>query len=335
MKLVTAIAVLVLIAMGATLTTVPTSVAQSNRQPAKPQAPPQRPQEVGEGEVIRVDSDLVSLTATVVDSRGRNVANLRQNDFALYEDGVKQELAYFSTGDRVPVSLGILFDTSGSMIDKIEGVSDAVEHFVKSVAPGDEIFLIRFSDLAELVQDFTDDRSRILRAVKDLEAQGSTALYDAILLGLQRVAQGKHRKRALLLVTDGNDTASSVSFNDVLALARRSEVIVYAMGIGHGEKGSFGHDSQTKDEVDMRVLNAFADATGGRGFFLENAHSGGRDLIDDAAAEVAAELKQQYTLGYRPTNRKRDGTLREIKVELPDKSLRVRTKRGYYTQPAG
>ena len=335
MKLLTAIAVLVLIAMGATLTTVPTSVAQSNRQPAKPQATPQRPQEVGEGEVIRVDSDLVSLTATVVDSRGRNVANLRQNDFALYEDGVKQELAYFSTGDRVPVSLGILFDTSGSMIDKIEGVSDAVEHFVKSVAPGDEIFLIRFSDLAELVQDFTDDRSRILRAVKDLEAQGSTALYDAILLGLQRVAQGKHRKRALLLVTDGNDTASSVSFNDVLALVRRSEVIVYAMGIGHGEKGSFGHDSQTKDEVDMRVLNAFADATGGRGFFLENAHSGGRDLIDDAAAEVAAELKQQYTLGYRPTNRKRDGTFREIKVELPDKSLRIRTKRGYYTQQAG
>lgn len=335
MKLLTGITLLLLIAMSATLTTVPTSVAQSNRQPAKPQATPQRQQEVGEGEVIRVDSDLVSLTATVVDSRGRNVANLRQNDFAIYEDGVKQELAYFSTGDRVPVSLGILFDTSGSMIDKIEGVSDAVEHFVKSVAPGDEIFLIRFSDQAELVQDFTDDRGRILRSVKDLEAQGRTALYDAILLGLQRVAQGKHRKRALLLVTDGNDTTSSVSFNDALALARRSEVIVYAMGIGHSEKGSFGHDSQTKDEVDMRVLNAFADATGGRGFFLENAHSGGRDLIDDAAAEVAAELKQQYTLGYRPTNRKRDGTFREIKVELPDKSLRVRTKRGYYTQQAG
>jgi Ca-activated chloride channel family protein len=334
MKLLTGIAVLVLIAMSATLTTLPTSVAQSNRQQPRPQATPQRPQKVGEGDVIRVDSDLVTLTATVVDSRGRYAANLRQKDFAVYEDGVKQELVYFSTGDRVPVSLGILFDTSGSMLDKIEGVSDAVEHFVKSVAPGDEIFLIRFSYQAEIVQDFTDDRRRILRAVEDLKPEGKTALYDAIVLGLQRVAQGKHQKRALLLVTDGKNTTNSVRLEMVRDLARRSEVTIYAMGIGHGERGSFGHD-QTGDEIDMKVLNAFADATAGRAFYLEGAHAGGRDLIDEAAAEVAAELKQQYTLGYRPTNRKRDSTFREIKVELPDKSLRVRTKRGYYAQQPG
>jgi len=123
----------------------------------------------------------------------------------------------------------------------------------------------------------------------------------------------------------------------VVALARRSEVLVYALGIGHGERGSFGHDvlgnifgRQTKDEVDMKVLNTFAGATGGRAYFLENAHRGGRDLIDEAAAEVANELKQQYTLGYRPTNRNRDGSFRQIKVEATDKSLQVRTKRGYY-----
>lgn len=329
MKLLTGLAVLVLITMCATLTTVPTSTAQSNRQPAVPQATPQRPQQVGEGDVVRIDTELVTLTATVMDSRGRYVANLKQNDFAIYEDGMKQELAYFSTGDRVPVSLGILFDTSGSMIDKIEGVSDAVEHFVKSVAPGDEIFLIRFSDHAEIVQDFTDDRRRILRAIEHLKPDGKTALYDAVVLGLQRVAQGKHQKRALLLVTDGKDTTSGVRLETVRDLARRSEVTIYAMGIGHSEQGTFGHD-QTGDEIDMKVLNAFADATAGRAFYLENAHVGGRDLIDEAAEEVAAELKQQYTLGYRPTNRKRDGALREIKIELPDKSLRVRTKRGYY-----
>jgi len=115
----------------------------------------------------------------------------------------------------VPISLGILFDTSGSMVDKIDGVRDAVEHFVKSVSPGDEIFLVRFSEDAEMVQDFTDDRRRILRAVENLEPQGSTALYDAVVSGLQRVAQGKHRKRALLLLTDGNDTASSAKFDAV------------------------------------------------------------------------------------------------------------------------
>ena len=113
--------------------------------------------------------------------------------------------------------------------------------------------------------------------------------------------------------------------------------MIYALGIGHGEKGSFGHDAlggvfgrQDRDEIDMRVLNGFADATGGRAFYLENAHAGGRDLVDEAAAEVANELKQQYTLGYRPTGKRHDGTFHQIKVELNDKSLRVRTKSGYY-----
>lgn len=320
------------------ITFIPGAVAQQPQtRPRQQPTPRPSPEEVGERDVIRVDTDLVTLTATVTDSRGRYRADLRQGDFAVYEDGVKQELAYFNTGDRVPMSLGILFDTSGSMIDKIEGVEDAVQHFVKSVAPGDEIFLIRFSDDAELVQDFTDDRQRILRVIEGLEPQGSTALYEAVLLGLQKVKSGKHRKRALLLLTDGNDTSSSVKFSDVLTLARKSEVIIYALGIGHGEKGSYGHDilggilgRRDKDEVDMKVLNGFADTTAGRAFYLENAHAGGRDLVDEAAAEVANELKRQYTLGYRPTNRQRDGSFRQIKVEVLDKSLRVRTKGGYY-----
>ncbi len=336
MRLLIGIFILVLIASVITFT--PGAVAQQpqTRPRQQPQPTPSL-QQVGEGDVIRVDTELVTLTATVTDSRGRYRADLRQSDFTVYEDGVKQDVAYFDTGDRVPMSLGILFDTSGSMVDKIEGVEDAVQHFVRSVAPGDEIFLIRFSDDAELVQDFTDDRHRILRAVEGLEPQGSTALYEAVLLGLQKVSSGKHRKRALLLLTDGNDTASGVKFSDVLTLARKSEVIIYALGIGHGEKGSFGHDvlggifgRREKDEVDMKVLNGFADATAGRAFYLENAHAGGRDLVDEAAGEVASELKQQYTLGYRPTNKRHDGSFRQIKVELSDRSLRVRTKGGYY-----
>lgn len=340
MRISTSIFAAALVILGAILIASVTQGQQPSPTPPRDQQKPRpspSPQEVGEGDVVHVDSDLVTLTATVTDSRGRFVANLKQSDFTVYEDGVKQDLSYFSTGDRVPVSLGILFDTSGSMIDKIEGVRDAVEHFVKSVAPGDEIFLIRFSEGADMVQDFTDDRRRILRAVEDLEPQGSTALYDAVVLGLQRVTQGKHRKRALLLLTDGNDTASSVKFDTVVSLARRSEVLVYALGIGHGDRGSFGHDvlggilsRQVNDEVDMNVLKAFADATGARAFYLEHAHAGGRDLVDEAAAEVANELKQQYTLGYQPPNHNRDGGFRQIRVETIDRSLKVRTKRGYY-----
>lgn len=311
--------------------------AQSNRNPQPRSSPIPPNQEVNEGDTLRINTDLVTLTATVTDARGRYVAGLKQSDFTVYEDGVKQELAYFNTGDRVPVSMGILFDTSGSMIDKMDGVQDAVEHFVKSVSAGDEIFLIRFSEDAELVQDFTDDRRRILRAVEHLEPQGSTALYDAVVLGLERIKQGKHRKRALLLLTDGNDTASGSSFDSVVTLARRSEVTIYALGIGHGERGSYGHDphgSQSKDTVDMRVLRGFAEPTGGAAYFLENAHQGGRDLVDEAANEVADELKQQYTLGYRPKGPSRDSGFRQIKVETADKSLRVRTKRGYFANRA-
>ena len=285
-----------------------------------------------EEEVIRVNTELVSLTATVTDKNGRYRADLKQSDFTVYEDGAKQELAYFNTGDRVPISLGIIFDTSGSMEDKIEGVRDAVEHFVKNVSPNDEIFLIQFSDDADIVQDFTDDKKRILRAVESLEPKGSTALYDAITLGLQKVKQGKNKKRALLLLTDGNDTASAIDLQTALSLAKSSEVIIYALGIGHGKEGNvhLGIQSQIPDTVDMRVLRSFADTTGGNAYYLEEAHEDGRDRIDEAAEEVAAELKQQYTLGYYPSNQKKDGGFRQIVVDVKDKSLKVRTKRGYY-----
>jgi Ca-activated chloride channel homolog len=309
--------------------------------PQTSQTPTPKPsplREKDDDEVIRVNTDLVTLTATVTDKNGRYRVGLKREDFTVYENGVEQKLEYFNTGDRVPMSLGIVFDTSGSMEDKIEGVRDAVEHFVKSVAAGDEIFLIRFSDGADLVQDFTDDKRRILRAVENLDPRGSTALYDAILLGLQKIADGKHRKRALLLLTDGNDTASTTSFQEITALARKAEVIIYGLGIGHGEKGSVHSgifDNRVKDTVDMRTLRTLADATGGNAYFLENAHEGGRDLVDEAAAEVAAELKQQYTLGYYPTDKKDTGAFRQIMVEVKDKSLRVRTKRGYYYSGGG
>ena len=156
----------------AAITIMPGAVAQSGRASQQKPPPPEQPQDKRKDDTIRIDTDLVTLTVTVVNERGRYVANLKQSDLTIYENGVTQELAYFKTGDQVPISLGILFDTSGSMVDKIEGVRDAVEHFVKAVAPGDEIFLIRFSSDAELVQDFTDDRRRILRAIDRLNPRG-------------------------------------------------------------------------------------------------------------------------------------------------------------------
>ena len=280
---------------------------------------------------IKVEVQLVNLTATVTDREGRTVAVLKKEDFAVYEDGVKQELSVFHNDEKVPVSLGVLFDTSGSMVDKIEGVEDAVIHFAEKTNPEDEIFLIEFSNYATLVEDFTSNRNRLKRAIEALSAVGGTALYDSLVEGLQHLQRGRHRKKAILLVTDGNDTTSSASLKEAVATARQSEAIIYALGIGHGERGSFGHiEGLFRDTVDQRVLRKFTDATGGRTFILEGAHKkDGVDQIDLAAQQVSAELRTQYTLGYYPTNRNKDGTYRKIEVRISNPNYKVRTRAGY------
>lgn len=291
------------------------------------QEPPKRQEET-----IKIGTDLVTLTATVFDARGRYVANLKKEDFAVYEDGVRQEVSFFSPDERVPVSLGILFDTSGSMVDKLDGVQDAVKHFIDTTKPEDEIFILRFSSFVGLVADFTNQKPRLRKTIDRLEAHGSTALYDALYEGLQKVKQGKHKKKALLLITDGNDTSSEISYREALELVRKSEVLVYCLGIGHGERGSFGHLlGRDQDAVDINVLRSFSDATGGRSYLLEGEHHrGGVDRIDQAVLEIASELRQQYSLGYYPTNPKKGGDYRTVKVEVAQTNYTVRTKKGYW-----
>lgn len=279
---------------------------------------------------IEQDVNLVTLTATVVDRRGRHVTGLRKSDFRIYEDGVPQKVAVMES-QELPISIGVVFDTSGSMIDKIEDVQDAVKHFLELVNPSDDVFLIRFSSDVELAVDFTSDRKRLARAVDRLRPVGATLLYDATAEALDKIRTGRYKKKALLLITDGNDTASEIALNDLLLLVRKAEVLIYALGIGHGKAGSFGHlPFAFKDEVDMKTLDALAEATGGRSYFLEQAHSGNVDRIDLAVQEVAAELRQQYNLAYYPSNSAKDGSHRRIRVETGDPAYVVRTRTGYY-----
>jgi len=285
----------------------------------------------GELPTIKVDVQLVSLTATVADRSGRPITKLRKEDFLVHEDGTPQQLSVFHDDERVPVSVGILFDTSGSMVDKIDEVQDAVEHFVRTTNPEDDIFLIEFNKHARLVEDFTGDRERLRRAIGRLRPGGATALYDAVAEGLRHLQAGKHKKKALLLVTDGNDTSSDASLREVVASAQQSEALIYAIGIGHGQRGSFDHLAGIfKDEVDIGVLRQLAEITGGRATMVEGEHRrGGADLIDQAAQEVGAELRGQYTLGYYPTNRAKDGSYRRIRVEVRNPQYIVRTRPGY------
>lgn len=286
----------------------------------------------GQNETIKLGTDLVTLTATVFDEKGRAVANLKKEDFTIFEDNVRQELAFFANDEQIPVSIGILFDTSGSMVDKMDDVQDAVKHFIETTKKSDEIFLMRFSKDVSLVSDFTDQKPKLYRAVESLDANGSTALYDALYEGLQKVAQGKHKKKAVLLITDGNDTASDVSFREAVEMAKKAEVLIYCLGIGHGERGSFGHlQGRDKDAVDINVLRSFSDATGGRSYLIEGEHKiGGEDQIDKVVLEVGSELRRQYSLGYYPLNKKKDGSYRSIKVQVAKQGASVRTRRGYY-----
>lgn len=305
--------------MSVLLLAVLSSAAQQDRADSQ-QFPP-----------IKVEVQLVSLTATVEDNQGHAVAALQKQDFEVYEDGVLQEIAVFHNDERVPVSIGVIFDTSGSMVDKMDEVQDAVIHFIDTTNPEDDIFLVRFSSHVSLVEDFTGDRQRLRRAVGRLSPGGSTALYEAVVTGLQHLQGGKYRKKALLVITDGNDTSSQITLREAVATAQQSEAIVYALGIGHGERGSFGHlEGMFKDTVDVDALKAFTEISGGRTFLLQGAHrKGGVDLIDQASQQVGAELRGQYTVGYYPKNNK-VGTYRRIQIKAKDPRYTVRTREGYF-----
>src|SRR6516165_1527910 len=180
---------------------------------------------------MRVDVRLVNVVATVTDTHGRYVSNLTANDFVLEEDGKRQEISHFSQDLNVPVSVGILLDTSGSMDRKIRTAVEAVERFVRRIHQDDEIFLITFSGQVVLRQDFTDDREKLSDALRRLNATGGTALYDALGEGLNKLRSARHSKRALLVITDGQDTASTTKLDHVLQSIRAAELLVYPIGI--------------------------------------------------------------------------------------------------------
>jgi VWFA-related protein len=281
---------------------------------------------------------LVDVVATVTDARGRYIPNLSAGDFILEEDGKPQPITHFSQDHNVPVSVGILLDTSGSMDRKIRTAVDAVERFTRRVHENDEIFLITFSGQTVLRQDFTDDREKLGQALRHLNATGGTALYDALSEGLTKIRSGRHHKQAILVITDGQDTASSAKFGDVLQSIRESELLVYPIGISpltyakvNGPLAALLSGRPTvqskRDEVDLDVLHALAENSGGRAFLLAESLIGRGGQIEKVLDTIADELQSQYTLGFYPS-RADDGRYHSLRVRtrLGDT---VRARRGY------
>jgi Ca-activated chloride channel family protein len=313
--------------------------------------------------------ELINVTATVTDKTGRFVPGLRQEDFTIYEDDVRQDISHFSN-ERVPVSLGIVLDTSGSMSgEKMDNALAAIDRFLTSLLdPTDEIFIYRFSNFPELLQDWTSDRTRLSRVVRRITAGGGTAMYDALAEAVPTAQTGQNRKKAIVLISDGNDTNSDTSLSAVKQLIRESEVMVYAIGIDGESQNTYsnpfpqgrqpipiplpipggrrprgpggimlpfqnwpqgGRTIQIGggDRVNANALRDITDDSGGRTEIVRT----GRDL-DPATASIADELSRQYYLGYSSTGKK-DGRWHAIRVELKDRSLHIRARRGYIATP--
>jgi Ca-activated chloride channel homolog len=301
-------------------------------------------------------AELVNVTATVTDEDGRFVPGLRKEDFIVYDNGERQEISQFSN-ERVPVSLGILLDASGSMTpDKMSAARAAIDRFIfELLGKDDELFFIEFSNTARLRQDWTTDRRAISRAVRAVEPNGGTAMYDAIAEAVPIAASGKHQKKAILVISDGNDANSQISVTELRSAIRESEVLVYALGVDgtadnnrilsvppqqprlpipvpfppNRPRGRFPQilgrwpGNNSGERVNADALRRITDETGGRTEIVR----GFRDL-DAATARIADELSKQYYMGYASAG-ERDGQWHTIRVEVRDRRLLVRARKGY------
>ncbi len=276
---------------------------------------------------IRVKTDLVTLTLTVTDPYGRYVSGLTKSAFQITDNDQLQEITFFSDADA-PISIGVLFDVSGSMSnEKIRRAKKALERFVATSHPSDEYFLIAFNNRAQLLMDRTRDGEAMLRQLMLAQPKNNTALYDAVYLGVDRVTRGSHRKRAILIISDGQDNSSRYNFGEVRRLMKESDVVAYAVGImDRGDvSSSYGMQGQA-------FLDEITSVTGGKSFYPNT------DIeMDEIFERIALELRNQYSIGYTPKDFQPDGKWRKVKTKVkPPRGLprlSVRAREGYYATP--
>ena len=268
--------------------------------------------------------DIVSLSVTVTDGANHYVTDLDQGDFSVFEDGVKQAVTFFSRRQQ-PIALSLLLDSSASMEQHITTLQAAATNFVKRLKPNDIAQIIDFDSRVEIRQGFTGNQSDLQAAIEQTNAGGSTSLHNAIYIALKELRKVRAvneedvRRQALIVFSDGEDTSSLVSFEEVLDLAKRSETAIYAIALR-------GADTQAKGFREAEfVMRTLAQDTGGRAFFPAR--------IDDLAgvySQIADELASQYTIGYSSGNQRRDGAWRRVVVQVARPSITPRAKKGYY-----
>jgi Ca-activated chloride channel homolog len=271
---------------------------------------------------LKVDVNLVLVPVTITDPMNRLVTGLDKENFQLFEGTAQQEIRSFSSEDA-PVSLGVIFDSSGSMSSKMDRAKEAVIEFFKTANPQDEFFMITFSDEPEEVSDFTNSVDEIQNKLVFAVPRRRTALLDAIYMGINKMRHARYPKKALLIISDGGDNHSRYTENEIKSLVKEADVMIYAIGIYDR------YASAIEERLGPQLLSEITELTGGRAFTIDNPND-----LGDVATKIGVELRNQYVLGYRPNNVVRDGKWRKIKVKLlPPKGLpplKVYARTGYY-----
>ena len=275
--------------------------------------------------LFRSTVDVVSLNVTVVDSQNRYITDLTEDDFSIFEDGMKQDLIVFNR-TSLPIALSLLIDTSASMESRMQMAQDAAVGFVRKIGAQDLAQVVDFDSRVEVLQDFTNNVDDLEGAIRSTSAGGSTALNNALYISLKELAKIKAksqedvRRQAIVVLTDGEDTSSLVTYEEVLDLDKRSETEIYTIALQAKDA------PQTKGFREAEfVMRQFAQETGGRSFFPSRI-----DDLKGVYGQIADELSSQYSIGYASKNPRRDGAWRRIVVQVARPQAVARTKRGYY-----
>ena len=273
---------------------------------------------------IRIDTTVVLINVTVTGRRSRVIDGLEKENFRLFEDRAEQKVVHFANEDA-PVSMGLVFDTSGSMGSKLAKSRQAVSEFVKTANPEDEFFLVEFNDRPVLTNDFTTNLDEIQSRLTFTQPKGRTALLDAVYMAMHQMKKARYARKALLIISDGGDNCSRYTESEIKRMVREMDIQIYAIGIF--EPGVYLNHSE--DANGPGLLTELADQSGGRHFSVENLNH-----LPDVAAKIGRELRNQYVLGYTPTNTQRDGKYRKVRVELVQpkgvKPLKAIWRPGYY-----
>jgi len=274
---------------------------------------------------FNVDTTLVLIPANVTDPSNRFVLGLQKQDFHLFEDGVEQAIGHFS-GEDTPLSIGLVFDASGSMDDKLRTSIEAAVQFLKTMNSQDEAFLVEFSDHANLVSSFTDRIEEVQVKLNAVKPGGLTAMLDGVHIALDEMKKAKNPRKAILIVSDGGDNNSRYSRSEIESLVREADVQIYAMGVFEPLM-FFG---MSKEEISgPKLLSEIADQTGGKAFAASDPHD-----LPSVAARIGIELRNQYVLAYTPKNQTKDGKYRKVEVKVTQPAglppLKVRWRVGYY-----